>query len=235
MVREEKLKLIDRLSEYENTVIEVGNVKIGADYPVIIAGPCSVESEEQIIDIARHVKSKGAHILRGGAFKPRTSPYSFRGLGRQALIYLAHARQITDLPVITEIMNINEIDFMYDYVDIFQVGSRNMYNYDLLESLGRQDKPVLLKRGLSATIEEFLMAAEYILLQGNKKVILCERGIRTFENHTRNTLDIGCIPVVKEKSHLPIIVDPSHAAGNRNYVTSMALAAIAAGADATSE
>jgi 3-deoxy-7-phosphoheptulonate synthase len=213
------------------TKIKVNNVEIGGDKLIIIAGPCSVESREQILDIAEYVKGKGAAILRGGAFKPRTSPYSFRGLGRVALEYLLEAKKRTGLSVITEIMSIHELEYMYDYVDIFQVGSRNMYNYDLLEVLGAQKKPVLLKRGLSATVEEFLMAAEYVLLKGNSNVILCERGIRTFETSTRNTLDINCIPVLKEKTHLPIFVDPSHAAGNKHYVLPLALAAIAAGAD----
>ena len=213
------------------TKIKVNNVEIGGDKLTIIAGPCSVESKEQIFDIAEYVKGKGAAILRGGAFKPRTSPYSFRGLGKVALEYLLEAKKRTGLPVVTEVMNTHELEYMYDYIDIFQVGSRNMYNYDLLEVLGAQKKPVLLKRGLSATIEEFLMAAEYILLKGNSNIMLCERGIRTFETSTRNTLDINCIPVLKERTHLPIIVDPSHAAGNKNYVIPLALAAIAAGAD----
>lgn len=215
----------------DKTKIKVGNIEIGGDKLVIIAGPCSVESRDQIINIAEYIKSMGAMVLRGGAFKPRTSPYSFRGLGKVALKYLLDAKKTTGLPVITEIMNINQLEYMYEYVDIFQIGSRNMYNYELLEALGTQNKPVLLKRGLSATIDEFLMAAEYILIKGNKNVILCERGIRTFETATRNTLDINCIPVLKEKTHLPIIVDPSHAAGNKNYVIPLALAAIAAGAD----
>jgi 3-deoxy-7-phosphoheptulonate synthase len=213
------------------TVVKVGNVEIGGNKLTIIAGPCSVENSDQIINIGKYIKRQGASILRGGAFKPRTSPYSFRGLGKIALEYLMDAKKTTGLPIVTEIMNINELEYMYEYVDIFQVGSRNMYNYDLLEALGSQDKPVLLKRGLSATIDEFLMAAEYILLKGNNNVILCERGIRTFETLTRNTLDINCIPVLKEKTHLPIIVDPSHAAGNKNYVIPLSLAAIAAGAD----
>ena len=197
----------------------------------IIAGPCSVETREQLLDIANFVNNAGASILRGGAYKPRTSPYSFRGLGRKALEYLLEAKKLTGLPVVTEVMNVSEIEYMYDYIDVFQVGSRNMYNYDLLEALGRQDKPVLLKRGLSATIDEFLLSAEYILLKGNKKVILCERGIRTFENITRNTLDISAVPVLKEKTYLPVVVDPSHATGNKNYVIPLSLAAIASGAD----
>jgi 3-deoxy-7-phosphoheptulonate synthase len=213
------------------TKITLNNIEIGGNRLTIIAGPCSVESREQIIDIAKYIKKTGGSVLRGGAFKPRTSPYSFRGLGRVALEYLLEAKKLTELPVVSEIMNTNELEYMYDYVDIFQVGSRNMYNYDLLEALGAQNKPVLLKRGLCASVEEFLLAAEYILLRGNNNVILCERGIRTFETSTRNTLDIGSIPVLKEKTHLPIIVDPSHAAGNKNYVISLTLAAIAAGAD----
>jgi 3-deoxy-7-phosphoheptulonate synthase len=229
-----KTKIITLSSKKETkikTKIKVDNIEIGGDNITIIAGPCSVESREQIIDIATFIKKIGATVLRGGAFKPRTSPYSFRGLGKLALEYLLEAKKISGLPIISEIMNIKELDYMYSYVDIFQVGSRNMYNYDLLEALGSQDKPVFLKRGLSATIEEFIMAAEYILLKGNENVILCERGIRTFETSTRNTLDINCIPVLKEKTHLPIIVDPSHAVGNKNYVIPLALAAIAAGAD----
>lgn len=215
----------------DKTTIPLNNIEIGGNRLTIIAGPCSVESREQIIDIAQYIKSMGGSVLRGGAFKPRTSPYSFRGLGRVALEYLLEAKKITGLPIVSEIMNTNELAYMFDYVDIFQVGSRNMYNYDLLEALGAQHKPVLLKRGLSATIEEFLMAAEYILLKGNNNVILCERGIRTFETSTRNTLDINAVPVLKEKTHLPIIVDPSHAAGNTNYIIPLSLAAIAAGAD----
>lgn len=216
----------------EKTVIPIrGSVKIGSDEVVIIAGPCSVESEEQIIETARAVKAAGANILRGGAFKPRTSPYSFQGMEEEGLILLRNARDATGLPIVTEILKPADIDLMYKYVDILQIGARNVQNFPLLKEVGKVDKPVLLKRGMMTTIEEFLMSAEYILSSGNKKVILCERGIRTFETSTRNTLDLSSVPVLREKTHLPVIVDPSHATGHWKLVPSMSYAAIAAGAD----
>lgn len=204
---------------------------IGEGYCTIIAGPCAVENHDDYLQTARQLKSIGAHILRGGLFKPRTSPYSFKGLGRQGLAIMAEARTLTGMPLISEIMDVRDLDYMYDQLDILQVGSRNMQNFSLLEELGRLKKPVLLKRGLSATLEEWLLAAEYILNGGNPNVILCERGIRTFETYTRNTVDIGAVPAIKALSHLPIIVDPSHATGKWKLVGPVARAAIAAGAD----
>ncbi|MGE5391463.1 MAG: 3-deoxy-7-phosphoheptulonate synthase [Deltaproteobacteria bacterium] len=228
-------KLVSRDHKAEDTIIKIygpGNpVFIGQGYCTHIAGPCAVESREQYLDLARILKDSGAHMLRGGLFKPRTSPYSFQGMGREGLEILDEARNITGMPVVTEIMDLQDIDDLYDYIDVFQVGSRNMQNYSLLEALGRVRKPILLKRGLSATIEEWLLAAEYILSGGNRDVILCERGIRTFETYTRNTIDIGAVVMVKELSHLPVIVDPSHATGKWRMVTPVAAAAIAAGAD----
>jgi len=206
-------------------------IYIGEGYCTIIAGPCAVENREDYLRIAMQLKSMGAHILRGGLFKPRTSPYSFKGLGRAGLEIMTEARNLTGLPLISEIMDVRDLDYMYDQLDILQVGSRNMQNFSLLEELGHLQKPVLLKRGLSATIEEWLLAAEYILNGGNPNVILCERGIRTFETYTRNTVDIGAVPLIKLLSHLPIIVDPSHATGKWRIVTPVAKAAIAAGAD----
>ena len=196
----------------------------------MIAGPCSVESEEQIITVAKEIKKAGADILRGGAFKPRTSPYSFQGLKGEGLKLLSLAKKETGLPIVTELMDIDHID-LFDDVDIIQIGARNMQNYELLKELGHVDKPILLKRGLANTIEELLMSAEYIMAGGNERVILCERGIRTFERATRNTLDLSIIPVLREKTHLPIIIDPSHATGKANLVPPMALAAVAAGTD----
>lgn len=219
----------------QDTIIKIptpgGPLCIGAGYLTIIAGPCAVESRETYLEMARLLKSMGAHVLRGGLFKPRTSPYSFKGLGGQGLQIMAEAREITGLPVITEIMDVRDIDLLYETVDILQVGSRNMQNFSLLEELGRLDKPVMLKRGMSATIEEWLLAAEYILDGGNQRVILCERGIRTFEPWTRNTVDIGAVPLIKQLSHLPILVDPSHATGRWKMVSPVAKAAVAAGAD----
>lgn len=209
----------------------VRQVFIGEGYCTLIAGPCAVENRHDYLNLAHHLKELGADILRGGLFKPRTSPYSFQGLGRSGVDILNQARLETGLPVITEIMDVRDLDFLYPHTDILQVGSRNMQNYTLLEELGRLDKPVMLKRGLSATIEEWLLAAEYLLKGGNKQIILCERGIRTFETYTRNTVDIGAVPVVKQLSHLPVIVDPSHATGKWKMVTPIACAAIAAGAD----
>lgn len=228
-------KLVSREYKPDDTIIKVAGpektVYIGQGYCTHIAGPCAVENRELYLELARILKNSGAHMLRGGLFKPRTSPYSFQGMGREGLEILREARKETGMPVVTEIMDLHDIDDLYDYIDVFQVGSRNMQNYSLLEALGRVKKPVLLKRGLSATIEEWLLAAEYILSGGNEEVILCERGIRTFETYTRNTIDIGAVVMVKELSHLPVIVDPSHATGKWRMVTPVAAAAIAAGAD----
>ncbi len=221
----------------KDTIIEIGGrdgagtCMIGEGFCTIIAGPCAVESEESILITARLVKKLGAHILRGGAFKPRTSPYSFPGLGVQGLRYLALARKETGLPIITEVLDVRDIDRVLEVADIVQVGSRNMHNYPLLRDLSRQKTPVLIKRGYAATVEEWLLAAEYLMAGGNERVILCERGIRTFENMTRNTVDIGVVPLLKEVSHLPVIVDPSHALGKWQLVRPVAKAAIAAGAD----
>ena len=226
----EPFKAVNRKFHPEDTVIEVAGRKIGAGYFNVMAGPCSVESEAQIVEVAESVKKAGASFLRGGAFKPRTSPYSFQGLEAEGLKLLLEAKRQTGLPIVTEIMSEKHLDLFAD-VDIIQLGARNMQNFMLLKELGRSDKPILLKRGLSATMEEFLMAAEYIFAGGNTNVILCERGIRTFEKYTRNTLDLSVVPIVKEKTHLPIIIDPSHATGNWRYVESMSLAAVAAGAD----
>ena len=228
---EEPYKKANRLFKPEDTVIDVKGSLIGGNNLGIIAGPCSVESEEQIIEIAKSVKASGATFLRGGAFKPRTSPYSFQGLELEGLELLKKAREVTGLPIVTEIMSTDYIDVFERDVDVIQVGARNMQNFDLLKQLGKTNKPILLKRGLSATIEEWLMSAEYIMAAGNENVILCERGIRTFETYTRNTLDLSAIPVVKRKSHLPVIVDPSHAAGYWYLVEPLAKAAISAGAD----
>ncbi|MGI8474796.1 MAG: 3-deoxy-7-phosphoheptulonate synthase, partial [Thermomicrobiales bacterium] len=215
----------------QKTVIKVLDFEIGGPEVIIIAGPCSVESEEQTMESARAVKAAGAKILRGGAFKPRTSPYEFRGLGRRGLEILAQAREETGLAVITEVMTPADIETVRQYTDIFQIGARNSQNYYLLEEVGKAGKPVMLKRGLSMTIEEWLLAAEYVLSQGNPDVMLCERGIRTFETATRNTLDVGAVPVIQRLSHLPILVDPSHASGKRPFVGALALAGVAAGAD----
>lgn len=224
-------KLASREVKAENTVITVKGVKIGGEKIVVIAGPCSVESREQLMETARAVKEAGADILRGGAFKPRTSPYDFQGLEEEGLKLLSEARDATGLPIITEVMNPMDVDLVAEYSDILQVGARNVQNFALLKHLGQVKKPILLKRGIMTTIKEFLMSAEYILSEGNKEVILCERGIRTFETATRNTLDLGCIPVLRKETHLPLIVDPSHAVGHWEYVAPMSKAAIAAGAD----
>ncbi len=224
-------KLASRDFKQEDTVIDVKGVKIGGGNFVVMAGPCAVESREQIIETAKFAKKAGAHILRGGAFKPRTSPYAFQGLGEEGLKYMKEASEITGMPIVTEIMSEEEIDLVAKYADILQVGARNMQNYALLKKLGKIDKPIFLKRGMAATAKDFLMAAEYIMAGGNYKVILAERGIRTFETATRNTLDLNVIPVVKEWSHLPIVIDPSHGTGKRNAVIPMARAAMAAGAD----
>ena len=227
----EPYKFVSRSWKKEDTVFDVNGVTVGGNEVVMIAGPCSVESEEQMEASAAHVAAHGATFLRGGAFKPRTSPYSFQGLGEEGLRYLREAGDRHGLNVITEVMDLSKIDLIYRYTDVFQVGARNMQNFDLLKELGRSDKPVFLKRGASATIEEWLMAAEYVMSEGNPHVILCERGIRTFETYTRNTLDLSAVPVVKKKSHLPIFADPSHGTGIRGKVIPMARAAVAAGAD----
>jgi len=224
-------KLASKEVKKEHSIVDVSGVKFGGEEISIIAGPCAVESEGQMVKAAEYVKAAGAKMLRGGAFKPRTSPYSFQGLGEEGLKYLAKARKVTGLPFTTEVVNPRDVELVYKYTDMFQVGARNIQNFALLTLLGQTDKPVLLKRGMATTIDEFLMAAEYILSEGNKNVILCERGIRTFETATRNTLDISCVPVVKERSHLPIIIDPSHAAGHWHFVPALSKAAIAVGAD----
>ena len=224
-------KLASRAFREEGTVIPVGTVQIGGDAVVVMAGPCSVESEEQINIVAQKVRAAGATVLRGGAFKPRTSPYAFQGLGEEGLKFLRAAGDAHGLAVITEVMDRSQIDLVEKYSDILQVGARNMQNYTFLRDLGKASKPVMLKRGLSATIEEWLMSAEYILSGGNHSVMLCERGIRTFEPSTRNTMDIGAIPLIKKRSHLPIIADPSHGIGLRDKVIPMARASVAAGAD----
>jgi 3-deoxy-7-phosphoheptulonate synthase len=217
-------------SPSERTIVKVGNLNIGRDF-VLIAGPCSVENEEQTLKTAQLVKEAGAQILRGGAFKPRMSPYDFQGLGEEGVKILKKARELTGLPVVTEVMDARHLEMVMSCADILQVGSRNMQNYTLLKELGRVGRPVMLKRGMNATLEEWLNAAEYILSGGNPDVILCERGIRTFETYTRNTLDLSSVPAVKELCHLPVIVDPSHATGRASLVRPMCLAAVAAGAD----
>ena len=228
---QEPYKKANRKFHPDDTVITLpGGQKIGDGSLSLIAGPCSVESERQIVEIAKSVKDSGAQFLRGGAFKPRTSPYAFQGLKAEGLELLREARKVTGLPIVTEIMRVSHIPLFED-VDIIQVGARNMQNFELLKELGRLDKPILLKRGLSSTIEELLMSAEYIMAGGNEKVILCERGIRTYETYTRNTLDISAVPILKKLSHLPVIVDPSHASGISWLVEPLALAAVAAGAD----
>ena len=227
---QEPYKAANRKFHPMDSVITVGDVKIGGGNFVKIAGPCSVETIEQITGIAQSVKAAGAHMLRGGAFKPRTSPYAFQGLGKTGIEYLLEAKKATGLPIVTEIMELTDLD-MFEDVDVIQVGARNMQNFRLLKELGTIDKPILLKRGLANTVAELLMSAEYIMAGGNEKVILCERGIRTFETATRNTLDLAAIPLLKSKTHLPVIVDPSHATGIADLVEPMALAATAAGAD----
>ena len=226
----EPFKQANRKFHPKDTIIEVGNARIGGGYFAVIAGPCSVESEEQIIAVANAVKESGASILRGGAFKPRTSPYAFQGMKDEGIRLLLEAKKATGLPIVTEIMNISTLDLFAD-VDIIQVGARNMQNFDLLKELGKTDKPILLKRGLANTLQELLMSAEYIMSEGNSKVILCERGIRTFETATRNTLDLSAVPVLHNLTHLPVVVDPSHATGKADLVAPMAYAATAAGAD----
>jgi 3-deoxy-7-phosphoheptulonate synthase len=211
--------------------VKINDIVIGNGDFTIIAGPCSVENSEMIISTARHVKSKGAAILRGGAFKPRTSPYAFQGLKEEGLDMLKAASQNENIPVVSEVMDPRDVAVIYDYVDMFQIGSRNMQNFSLLKEVGKTDKPILLKRGMAATIEDFLMAAEYIAAEGNDRIVLCERGIRTFENITRNTLDLAAVPILKKLSKLPVIVDPSHGTGIRELVLPMSLAALAVGAD----
>ena len=227
---QEPYKLANRKFHPDNTVVKVGDVSIGDGSLTIIAGPCSVESEEQIIEVAQRVKDAGATLLRGGAFKPRTSPYSFQGLRADGLKLLLEAKKATGMPIVTEIMSASHLDLFSD-VDIIQVGARNMQNFELLKELGKSNKPILLKRGLSSTIDETLMSAEYIMAEGNSNVILCERGIRTFETATRNTLDISAVPMFKMLSHLPVVIDPSHAAGLPNLVEPLSMAAIGCGAD----
>lgn len=226
----EPFKQANRKFHPEDSVIDAAGVLIGGGNFVTIAGPCSVESHDQLVSIAQAVKASGANILRGGAFKPRTSPYAFQGLKDEGIRLLLEAKKATGLPVITEIMNTRSLD-LFDDVDIIQVGARNMQNFDLLQELGKTNKPILLKRGLANTLQELLMSAEYIMSEGNENIILCERGIRTYETYTRNTLDLSAVPVLRELSHLPIVVDPSHATGRSSLVPSMALAAVAAGAD----
>ncbi len=227
----EDLRLTKKENKKGTTVVKVGDVYIGGANLTIIAGPCAVENEEQLVATAFAVKEGGAHILRGGAFKPRTSPYSFQGLKIQGLKILAKAREFTGLPIVTEVISPGDVETVSEYVDILQVGSRNMQNFTLLQEIGRSRKPVLLKRGFAATLEEWLMAAEYIMCEGSSDVILCERGIRTYQSYTRNTLDISAIPIIKRVTHLPIIADPSHATGRAELVGPVARAAVAAGAD----
>ena len=224
-------KLTSREMKPDDTVVVVGGIRIGEQRPVVIAGPCSVETREQTIETARRVKAGGAHLLRGGAFKPRTSPYAFQGLGEKGLEILAEARDITGLPLVTEVIGVEVFEAVEAVTDILQIGARNMQNYPLLRRAGKSRKPVLLKRGQSATLEEFLLAAEYLLAEGNRNVILCERGIRTFSDHSRYTLDINIVPELKSLTHLPVLVDPSHASGKREMVVPLARAAFAAGAD----
>lgn len=226
----EPFKQANRKFHPQDTIVEAGNVRIGGGHFAMIAGPCSVESEEQIIEVARAVKASGANILRGGAFKPRTSPYAFQGMKSQGIELLLKAKEATGLPIVTEIMNISTLD-LFENVDIIQVGARNMQNFDLLKELGKTHKPILLKRGLANTIQELLMSAEYIMSEGNDQIILCERGIRTFETATRNTLDLSAVSVLHNLTHLPVVVDPSHATGKSYLVPPMACAAAACGAD----
>ena len=224
-------KFAGREAHPENTVIRLDGVSVGGTRVVVIAGPCAVESEAQLLDIARSVKKSGASILRGGAYKPRTSPYSFQGLGEEALKYLAEARDETGLLVITEVTDPRNVELVSRYADILQVGARNMQNFVLLTEVGKSGHPVMLKRGPSSTVKDLLLAAEYVIIEGNSDIILCERGITTFETYTRNTLDLSAVPVIKNLSHLPVIVDPAHATGRTNLVEPMSLAAVAAGAD----
>ncbi len=226
-----RAQLASREFQHETSVVKVGRVDIGARKLVIIAGPCSVEGREQLLEVARAAKQLGASLLRGGVFKPRTSPYEFQGLGETGLRLLAEAREETGLPVVTEVLEPEKVDLVAKYADMIQIGARNVQNFSLLRGVGKSGMPVLLKRGMMSTIDEWLQAAEYILLEGNSNVVLCERGIRTFEKATRNTLDLAAVPVLRKQTHLPILVDPSHATGSRDLVTPMAKAAVAAGAD----
>lgn len=227
----EPYKKANRKFHPDDSVIDVEGVKIGGGNFAVIAGPCSIESEEQAVRIAREVKDAGGCMLRGGAYKPRTSPYAFQGLGTEGILAMAAARKATGMPIVSELMSEDKIDEFEEYVDLVQIGARNMQNFQLLKAVGKMKKPVLLKRGLANTIEEWIMSAEYIMAGGNENVIFCERGIRTFEKYTRNTLDLSVVPILKQKSHLPVIIDPSHATGDWRLVESMSLAAIAAGAD----
>ncbi|MDB9822334.1 3-deoxy-7-phosphoheptulonate synthase [Deltaproteobacteria bacterium] len=220
-------KLVSREFKPEGTIVRVGDVEVGNGHMIIIAGPCAVESESQALTIAEKVKKAGADMFRGGAFKPRTSPYSFQGLGKEGLNILQKVRNETGLPVVTEVLDLEKFDMVEEYTDVIQIGTRNMQNFSLLRKAGLSKKPIMLKRGMAATIEEWLMAAEYILAEGNSQVILCERGVRTFVNHSRNTLDLSAVPVVRNESHLPIIIDPSHAAGRRDQVIPLARAGVA--------
>ena len=224
-------KLVSREFKKENTIIDVGGVKIGGDHIVVMAGPCSVDTKERLMFTAEAVKDAGAAVLRGGAFKPRTSPYAFQGHGEKALRFLADARKQTGLPVVTEVMNLNDVKLVEQYADIIQVGARNVQNFDLLKAVGKTKKAVLLKRGMATTIQEWLLSAEYVMSNGNYNVILCERGIRTFETSTRFTLDLNAVPVLRHLTHLPIIVDPSHGVGIREYIPPLAKASVAVGAD----
>ena len=228
---QEPYKLANRAFHPEDTIVDVSGIPVGGGHMAMIAGPCSVESEEQVIDVAKAVKEAGAKMLRGGAFKPRTSPYSFQGLGLEGLEMLCRAKEETGLPIVTELMSGEYLDIFDEKVDLIQIGARNMQNFDLLKQLGRTKRPILLKRGLNATYEEWIMSAEYIMASGNENVILCERGVRTFETYTRNTLDLQAIPVLKKMTHLPVVVDPSHAGGKWWLVDTMAKAALAAGTD----
>jgi len=222
---------VSRKTKPEDTIVNINGMKVGGSDIVVIAGPCAVESREQLFETARSVRTSGANILRGGAFKPRSSPYNFQGLGEDGLKLLSEIREETGLPIVTEVMDTRQVELVASYADMIQIGSRNMQNYPLLKEVGLCRKPILLKRGMMATIEEFLLAAEYILSQGNDQIVLCERGIRTFETSTRNTLDLSAVPMLKSRTHLPVIVDPSHGTGIRWMVPSMARAAIAVGAD----
>lgn len=224
-------KLVSREFRSEDTIIKVGDTTIGEGYFTVAAGPCSVETTEQTVVTAKVVEEAGAGLLRGGAFKPRTSPYSFQGLGEEGLKILAEARKKTGLPVVTEVLDVRDVDLVAKYADILQIGARNMQNFLLLTEVGKVNKPILLKRGFSNTVEELLMAAEYVVKSGNNEIVLCERGIRTFETSTRNTLDISSVPIIKQLSHLPVIVDPSHASGKRELIEPLVLAGLAAGAD----
>ena len=224
-------KLASREFQKENTVFNINGVKVGSDEILIIAGPCSVESRTQMLEIAQAVREAGAHALRGGAFKPRSSPYAFQGMGEAGLELLAEARELTGMPIVTEVMAPDQVELVAKFADVLQIGARNMQNFNLLHAVGKTERAVLLKRGMAATVEDLLMAAEYVISNGNRRIMLCERGIRTFETSTRNTTDINAVPVLKAQTHLPVFLDPSHSTGKTEYVTAIARAAIAAGAD----